>query len=151
MANRVTQDQLRIAAKLRAKGETWPEIARQTGASQRTLQYHAKKEGWTVGSAKPRKNGARDLARNDDRTIEQIAELVRDRLANDIEASANTLASWQAESLDLRDWQKREQIAESIQKRASSLLNVGKQEENVVNIAVLSQLPDSANGSVIDG
>ena len=90
------------------------------------------------------------MSKVDSKTIEQIAELVRDSLANDVEASANALANWQADDLDLRDWEKRERIAESIQKRASSLLNIGNQPENVVNIAVLSQLPEAASGSVID-
>jgi len=151
---RITEDQLRIAKEMRAKGETWPAIAKQTGASERGLQYQAKRNGWNVAgiaSAKPRKQSAKDIAANDPKTIEVIAELVRDKLANDIEASANTLANWRSDDLDLRDWQKREQIAESIQKRAASLLNVGNQQENVVNIAVLSQLPEAANGSVIEG
>lgn len=150
---KITEDQIRIAKGLRAKGETWPVIAKQTGASQRGLQYHAKRNGWNVAgiaTAKPRKQSAKDLARSEAKTIEVIAELVRDSLANDVEASANALANWQADDLDLRDWEKRERIAESIQKRASSLLNIGNQPENVVNIAVLSQLPEAASGSVID-
>ena len=90
------------------------------------------------------------LSKFDTKNIEEIADLVKKSLAIDVEASASALANWQADDLDLRDWQRREQIAESIQKRASSLLDIGNQPENVVNIAVLSQLPEAASSSVID-
>ena len=148
---RITDDQLRIAKRERAKGETWEGIARQLGVSSRTIKRHAKAQSWfetVLPGSKPDKAG-QSLTKVDSKTIEQIAELVRDSLANDVEASANALANWQADDLDLRDWEKRERIAESIQKRASSLLNIGNQPENVVNIAVLSQLPVAASSSVI--
>jgi hypothetical protein len=149
---KISEDQLRLAKKMRAEGSSWKDIADATGASVRGLTYNAKRNGWNLKSiAKPAPKRAKPIAKLEQKSIEQIAELVRDQLANDIEASANTLRNWQSDSLDLRDWQKREQIAESIQKRASSLLNIGNQAENVVNIAVLSQLPEAASSSAIDG
>ena len=75
--------------------------------------------------------------------IERIAEVVKSRLANDIEASAIAIQSWQPSELDLPQLEKRERIAESVQKRAANLFDIGKNDQSVVNIAVLSQLPDA--------
>lgn len=148
---KLTEDQLRIAKRMRADGSSWKEISKETGASVRGLTYNAERNGWNLkGIAKP-SSGKQSVAKLEEKSIDVIAELVRERLANDVESSANALANWQASDLDLRDWEKRERIAESIQKRASSLLNIGNQPENVVNIAVLSQLPEAASDSVIDG
>ena len=148
---KLTDDQLRIAKRMRADGASWREISKETGASVRGLTYNAKRNGWNLKDIAKPSSGRQSIAKMESKSIEVIAELVRERLANDVEASANTLANWQADDLDLRDWEKRERIAESIQKRASSLLNIGNQQENVVNIAVLSQLPEGASSSVIEG
>jgi len=148
---KLTEDQLRIAKRMRADGASWREISKETGASVRGLTYNAERNGWNLKAIAKPSNGKQSVAKLEAKSIDVIAELVRERLANDVEASANTLANWRSDDLDLRDWEKRERIAESIQKRASSLLNIGNQPENVVNIAVLSQLPEAASGSVIDG
>tara|TARA_S200002703_G_C3747934_1_gene230094 strand:- start:56 stop:577 length:522 start_codon:yes stop_codon:yes gene_type:complete len=159
---RITEDQLRLAKRMREKGESWPAIASATGASERGIRYQASKRGWIKGQKTAEKRPLPDLpadtskagkklAKAEALTIDQIAERVKDQLANDIEASARALASWQADSLELRDWEKRERIAESIQKRAVNLLEVGEKDQNVVNIAVLSQLPEGASSSVIEG
>ena len=147
---KLTDDQLRIAKRMRAGGSSWKEISKETGASVRGLTYNAERNGWNLKAIAKPSNGKQSVAKVEARSIDVIAELVRERLANDVETSANALANWQASDLNLRDWEKRERIAESIQKRASSLLNIGNQPENVVNIAVLSQLPEAASGSVID-
>jgi len=143
---------------MREKGESWPAIAKAVGASERGIRYQAGKRGWIKGQKTPDrrpvpagKKAGKDLASAEAFSLEEIAERVRQKLTTDIESSARALDSWQADSLDLRDWQKREQIAESIQKRAAGLLNIGNQQENVVNIAVLSQLPEGASSSVIEG
>ena len=149
---RITEDQLRVARRERESGESWESIARKIGVSSRTLKRHAKDQEWFDG-ATSRTNldkAGQSLSKFDTKNIEEIADLVKKSLAIDVEASASALANWQADDLDLRDWQRREQIAESIQKRASSLLDIGNQPENVVNIAVLSQLPEAASSSVID-
>ncbi len=159
---RITEDQLRLAKRMRERGESWPAITSATGASERALRNHANKRGWVKGEetvekrplpalpANPAKDGKKP-AKAEALTIDQIAEKVKEQLANDIESSARALASWQADSLELRDWEKRERIAESIQKRAVNLLEVGEKDQNVVNIAVLSQLPEGASSSVIEG
>ena len=158
MGNRISEEQLKEAKRLREKGESWMNAAKAVGVSEKGLRYQANKRGWIKGKKTPDrrplpsgKRSGKDLVKDQAFSLEEIAEKVRQKLSEDIHASASALDNWQAESLDLRDWQKREQIAESIQKRAASLLNVGNQQENVVNIAVLSQLPDGATGSVIDG
>lgn len=145
---RLGTDQIAIAKRMRAEGATWPEIAKATRCSQRGLTSRAKKEGWL---AKGSKTGTKQAVKQADKakleveSIDKLAELVRDKLADDILGSTNALSNWDASSLELRDLEKRERIAESIQKRAASLLNVGKTEDNVVNIAVLSQLPEALN------
>ena len=151
--NRLTEDQLKLAREMRSKGASWKEIAKETGASARGLAYNAQKNGWNVFAKVGNKvsNEGGLIAKAERRSLEVLADLVKEKLAIDVEASASALANWQADDLDLRDWQRREQIAESIQKRASSLLDIGNQDQNVVNIAVLSQLPEGASGSVIDG
>lgn len=148
---------MRVAKRERESGESWESIARKIGVSSRTLKRHAKDQEWFDGATsrtnldKDLDKAGQSLSKFGTKNIEQIADLVKKSLAIDVEASAIALANWQADDLDLRDWQRREQIAESIQKRASSLLDIGNQAENVVNIAVLSQLPEGASSSVIEG
>lgn len=149
MAKRIGTDQIAIAKQMRQSGHSWPEIAKATRCSERGITYRAKQEGWMEKGEKPVAKPGKKQAKSNSlgiATIDEIAEKVRDMLANDIAGSAEALTNWSANTLDLRDLEKRERIAESIQKRAASLLNVGKNEENVVNIAVLSQLPEALNG-----
>lgn len=149
MAKRIGTDQIVIAKQMRQNGHSWPEIAKATRCSERGITYRAKQEGWLEKGEKPVAKPGKKQAKSDSlgiATIDEIAEKVRDMLANDIAGSAEALTNWSANALDLRDLEKRERIAESIQKRAASLLNVGKNEDNVVNIAVLSQLPEALNG-----
>ena len=140
--------QIKLAKELRAAGNSWEAIAKETGASVRGLRYNAEKNGWNnKGSAKKpiAKTGNKkgnEIANMDDSQIKQLAELVKSHLATDIETSAKALASWQPNELDLPQLQTRERIAESVQKRAANLFNIGENEQPVVNIAVLSQLPD---------
>ena len=75
--------------------------------------------------------------------LDDLAEILRVKLANDANDSVEALRSWKAGQLDLQEFEKRERIAESIQKRATSLLNIGEKQEPVVNIALMSQLPDN--------
>ena len=149
MAKRIDAAQIRLAKELRESGESWPAIAKATGASERGLRYQAEKGDWLNKGSKPKPagklagkpaNGVEPMGQSE---IERIAEVVKSRLANDIEASAIAIQSWQPSELDLPQLEKRERIAESVQKRAANLFDIGKNDQNVVNIAVLSQLPDA--------
>ena len=152
MAKLIDKAQIKLAKELRENGESWPAIAKATGASERGLRYNASKNGWNNKGNKPKpalpansNRRGKEVARLNDNDIKQLAELVKSQLANDIEASANALSGWQPNELDLPQLEKRERIAESVQKRAANLFNIGEEEKPVVNIAVLSQLPDSVN------
>ena len=140
--NRLTQQIVSEAKFLRAQGESWKGIANKTGATVKQLRYHADKHDWNYKGLAT--IGQKDIAKDSKHSAkpELIAEIVERLLTEDIETSAQVLVTTDASQLSLRDWQKREQIAESIQKRAASLLNIGQKAESVVNIAVLSSLPD---------
>ena len=103
--------------------------------SERTLQRHFK------GTVKPRQNSVK-LTDNLSVDTVKTGERVKNMLVQDVERSAIALNQLEIDVTELKEWQKREQIAESIQKRANSLLNIGETTEPIVNIAVMAQLPD---------
>ena len=150
MAKRIDQAQFDLARKMRAAGESWPAIAKATKASERALRYNAAQNGWQAkgqskqlpeaGKAGKAGNG---LAVIEERSIDELAELVKSKLAVDIESSVEALASWQPSELELPQLEKRERVADSVQKRAAALFNIGDSSQAVVNIAVLSQLPEA--------
>ena len=127
------------ATQMKAAGHSWDAIAEKTGTSARTLRRHVVvAKSWPKAGQKQDKSlaiSAKDL--------DDLAEILRVKLANDANDSVEALRSWKAGQLDLQEFEKRERIAESIQKRATSLLNIGEKQEPVVNIALMSQLPDS--------
>jgi len=144
MSKRIDAAQLKLARAMRKEGKSWPAIAQATAASERGLRYNAAKNGWqTKGDI--RQQGGNQLAALPDKTIDELAELVKSRLAVDIETSVEALASWRPAELELAQLEKRERVADSVQKRAANLFNIGQTEQPVVNIAVLSQLPDAIN------
>ncbi len=148
MSKRIDAAQLKLAKAMRKDGKSWPAIAQATAASERGLRYNAAKNGWqTKGGSVPavRQQRGNQIATLPDRTIDELAELVKSRLAVDIETSVEALASWRPAELELAQLEKRERVADSVQKRAASLFNIGQTEQPVVNIAVLSQLPDAIN------
>tara|TARA_R110000751_G_scaffold296364_1_gene405534 strand:- start:165 stop:698 length:534 start_codon:yes stop_codon:yes gene_type:complete len=151
MAKRIDQAQFDLAQKMRAAGESWSAIAKATKASERALRYNAAQNGWQAkGSKKAQLTAGKAIAKSGnaiatigERSIVELAELVKNSLAVDIEASVEALASWQPSELELGQLEKRERVADSVQKRAASLFDIGQPEQAVVNIAVLSQLPES--------
>jgi hypothetical protein len=130
---------IEAATKMKAAGHSWDAIAEKTGTSARTLRRHVVvAKSWPKAGQKQDKSlaiSAKDL--------DDLAEVLRLKLANDAHDSVEALRSWKAGQLDLQEFEKRERIAESIQKRATSLLNIGEKQEPVVNIALMSQLPDN--------
>ena len=147
MAKRIDQAQFDLARRMRAAGESWPAIAKATKASERALRYNAAQNGWQAkGQAKQLPEAGKagnGLAAIEERSIDELAELVKSKLAVDIEASVSALASWQPSELELPQLEKRERVADSVQKRAAALFNIGDSSQAVVNIAVLSQLPEA--------
>ena len=144
MAKRISKAQKTLAKELRLAGNSWPIVAKKTGVYERSLQYLAKNENWPAKFAVPAKNTANRLDICD-ADIDGLAELVRNRLAKDIESSVIALESMPPAELELNQLEKREKVADSVQKRAASLFNIGETEKPVVNIAVLSQLPENVN------
>lgn len=150
MAKRIDQAQFDLARRMRAAGESWPAIAKATKASERALRYNAAQNGWQAkGQAKQLPEAGKagkagnGLAVIEERSIDELAELVKTRLAVDIQSSVEALASWQPSELELPQLEKRERVADSVQKRAAALFNIGDSSQAVVNIAVLSQLPEA--------
>ena len=144
MAKRISAAQKALAKNLRAAGNSWPVVAEKTGISPRSLQYIAKADSWpdkgskhATSTAKPTQLAPVDFG--------ELADIVKSRLASDIETSVEALASWRPAELELAQLEKRERVADSVQKRAANLFNIGQTEQPVVNIAVLSQLPDAIN------
>lgn len=125
---------------MRAEGYTWNEIAKASNTSISRITRRAYAEGWSAKNvAKPK-----ETVKAGALSIESIAELVRDQLASDIQASVNALSNLPPNELPLRDLEKRERIAESVQKRAAALLNIGTNADKpVINVAIMSQLPAS--------
>ena len=99
MAKRIDAAQIRLAKELRESGESWPAIAKATGASERGLRYHAEKGDWLNKGNKPKPagklagkpaNGIEPMGQSE---IERIAEVVKSRLAKVI--------SWRAISISI--------------------------------------------------
>jgi len=132
---RFTEKQKERVRHMRARCSTWQEIAKEMKVSERTLQRHFK------GTVKPRQNSVK-LTDNLSVDTVKTGERVKNMLVMDVERSAQALNQLEIDVTELKEWQKREQIAESIQKRANSLLNIGETNEPIINIAVMSQLPD---------
>ena len=132
---RFTEKQKERVRHMRARCSTWQEIAQEMKVSERTLQRHFK------GTVTPRQKSDKmaDILSVD---VVKTGENVKNMLVQDVERSAIALNQLEIDVTELKEWQKREQIAESIQKRASSLLNIGETNEPIVNIAVMAQLPD---------
>jgi len=137
---KLSLDQVRLAKRMRAEGYAWQDIANKTGISLSGLTKKAYREGWSA-------KGITEMKSSDSTKIvgiDHIAELVREQLASDIQSSVGALSNIPANELQLSDLEKRERIAESIQKRASSLLNIGNSTDKpVINVAIMSQLPSS--------
>ena len=141
MAKRISTTQKALAKELRTAGNSWPAIAKKTGISERSLQYIAKADGWpSKCSATANKPAKREAVAGLD--IVELAELIKNRLAGDIESSVSALEALPPAELELGQLEKRERVADSVQKRAANLFDIGQAEKPVVNIAVLSQLPE---------
>lgn len=132
---RFTEKQKERVRHMRARCSTWQEIAKEMKVSERTLQRHFK------NTVTPRQKSDKmaDILSVD---VVKTGENVKNLLVQDVERSAQALNQLEIDVTELKEWQKREQIAESIQKRASSLLNIGETNEPIINIAVMAQLPD---------
>ncbi len=120
---------------MRARGSTWQEIAKETGIGESTLRRR---------QAEFKTSAQKALKKAEVSAVDTLkaGERVKNMLVQDVERSAIALNQLEIDVSELKEWQKREQIAESIQKRASSLLNIGETNEPIINIAVMSQLPD---------
>ena len=120
---------------MRARCSTWQEIAKETGIGESTLRRR---------QAEFKTSAQKALKKAEVSAVDTLkaGEKVKNLLVMDVEKSAQALNQLDIDVTELKEWQKREQIAESIQKRASSLLNIGETNEPIVNIAVMAQLPD---------
>ena len=130
---------------LRLDGYTHAEIATRLGYSKNSVQLKSQQQGWLKGK-KPLEKPQRELENR--KSMEEARELVRSMVLEDIENTLAALKNHSPEAIDeLPQLLTRERIAESVQKRAGTLLGFDESDKNVVNIAILSQLPDDPSDS----
>lgn len=135
------KDLARKGKKLRALGYTHKQIAKELGVCAATVNKYSIAEQWPSGNIQSDKK-ARQLAER--KAIDDVREIVRERLVGDLEASLDALdVNHPLDCESLGDLLTRERIAELVQKRASSLLDLGEKDQAIVNIAILSNLPDA--------
>lgn len=146
MATPIRDIVLKKAKRLRAEGYAFEHIARETGCSVAGLARNAHRNGWFKRGQQKGSSGNNSVAMVE--TVEQLAEVVRGELTDDIRATIAALKAFNPNDLSLRDLEKREQIATSVQKRADSLMHLTENNTPIINIAVMSQLPSSINNTV---
>ena len=130
----------RKAKTLRRNGYTNVQIAKTLNVSAPTITKYSRQENWQVGSLKLDQK-TKELAEK--HAVQEIKAIVRERLEKDLGNSLDALDTHHPVDCNtLSDLLTRERIAESVQKRASSLLGLEEQSKTVVNIAILSSLPD---------
>ena len=131
------------AQKLRAAGDSWEAVGRELGRSERQLKTIAKQERWPSCTARAQivHRPCVDGAQTETVDHAQLGETIKNQLAEDAVASVKALTQLEPVNLELRDWERRERIIASVQKRADDLLEFQKKSEPLFNIAVMSQLP----------
>ena len=140
-----TKDKEKAARQLRQQGYSYQEIANQVGLSLKAVQVKSRALGWQKGKRALNKAESAVEARQ---TVEETREIVKNLVIEDIRQTLAALQNHSPDDIDeLPQLLTRERIAESVQKRAGTLLGFDETDKNVVNIAILSQLPDDPNSS----
>ena len=140
-----TKDKEKAARQLRQQGYSYQQISDQIGLSLKAVQIKSRSMGWKKGKKALGKAASAVEARQ---TVEETREIVKSLVIEDIRQTLAALQNHSPDDIDeLPQLLTRERIAESVQKRAGTLLGFDETDKNVVNIAILSQLPDDPSAS----
>ena len=140
-----TKEKEKAARQLRQQGYSYQQISDQIGLSLKAVQIKSRSMGWKKGKKALGKAESAGEARQ---TVEETTEIVKSLVIEDIRQTLAALQNHSPEAIEeLPQLLTRERIAESVQKRAGTLLGFDETDKNVVNIAILSQLPDDPSAS----
>ena len=130
------------------QGKASREIAAAIGCNKSSVCRRAKSEGWeraedvigrvASGAVVAREDGGMALG-----NAERSAKCVKERIQADVDAVLEALAAIRPADLSLSQLATRERVAGDLLKRADAVFEIAEKEKAVVNIAVMSQLPDA--------
>ena len=136
-----------LGRRLYLRGESPLDVSKALNCDKSTVCRRVNRDGWqragealqsvASGGVSLRNDGA-----DDGDGVEVLGRSVKERLQRDVSASVGALESIAPADLPLHQLATRERVAGDVTKRAAALFSIGEQEQPVVNIAVLSQLPD---------
>ena len=131
--------------KMYLEGAQVSAIARKLGCNRSSVTRRINKEDWqraevALESVQVASASGEIAATN----AELSAEEVRTRIKSDVLRVLSALEALGPEEMSLGHLATRERVAGDVLKRAESIFEMANKEQPVVNIAVLSQLPDVA-------
>ena len=133
--------------RLYLQGKSPRDVAAAIGCNKSSVCRRVKSESW--GRAEDvLASVARGVApsRSDGQVVGEVAavsaEGVQQRIQQDVSAVLTALEAVAPEDLALHQLAVRERIAGDVAKRAAGVFDIGESSQPVVNIAVLSQLPE---------
>ena len=136
-----------LGRRLYLRGESPLEISKAISCDKSTVCRRVKRDGWqrageVLQGVASGGVALRESVPEDGGGGELLAGSIKERLQADVSAAVGALESIPPADLALHQLAVRERVAGDVTKRAASLFDIGEREQAVVNIAVLSQLPD---------
>jgi len=140
-----------LGRRLYIRGESMGAIAGKLSCNKSSVCRRAKAGQWeradvalrgVAGGAVKLRSGGAELGEAGDVSGSGI----KLRLQADVSAAVGALEQLPPADLALHQLAMRERVAADVTKRASTLFDIGGQDQALVNIAVLSQLPDVVEG-----
>jgi len=138
--------------RLYLQGKSPKEVAKAISCNKSSVCRRVKSEGWQKaedvlagvarGVAPSRVNG--ELVQE---VAAVSADSIQQRIQHDVSAVLSALEAVSPDELALHQLAVRERIAGDVAKRAAGVFEIGERQQAVVNIAVLSQLPDRTAGA----
>lgn len=130
------------------QGKSLGQIAKTIKCDKSSVSKRSKREGWktaeevlsTVDGGLTVAKQSGEIARTDG---EKSAEDIRERLKVDVVRVLDALDAVLPSDLSLGQLVMRERVAGDVLKRAESVFQMVEKEKPVVNIALLSQMPDN--------
>jgi hypothetical protein len=145
----ITAEEWDKAKLMRMAGSGWREIAELLQINENTLKCRAHRERLPTLTATVKAEVAAMPGKRIASSLAETSQRVRDLLAVDAESTALRLEQYQPDNL--RDEWQREQIAGSLVKRAAATFDwTQSQSQLVLNVGIMSQLPDSDQAQSIE-
>jgi hypothetical protein len=152
-ATALTDDNWQRARGLKLAGHSWAEISSILGVNSNTMRCRAHREKLPTLTATVNadsamlRQGVQERRLNS--SLSETSQRVRDLLSIDAESTALRLEQYQPDNL--RDEWQREQIAGSLVKRCAATFDwASSQSSLVLNVGIMSQLPDSDQSQQAD-